>query len=40
MKYKGEWKKGKMQGKGVFEFCNGENYEGYFKDNKTIFCQI
>ncbi|MBT5698857.1 MAG: phosphatidylinositol kinase, partial [Flavobacteriales bacterium] len=29
----GEMKNGKMQGKGIYTFSNGEIYEGEFKDN-------
>lgn len=32
--YKGEWKRGKMHGKGVYTICDGGTYEGEFIDGE------
>ena len=32
-KYDGEWKDGKMHGKGVYTYINGDQYEGEYSDN-------
>ncbi len=32
--YIGEWKNNAFEGKGVFNYSNGDYYEGSWKDNK------
>jgi len=31
--YEGEWKEGKMHGKGVYRYVNGNRYEGEYADD-------
>jgi hypothetical protein len=33
-RYKGEWKKNKMHGQGMYIFANGDRYQGAWKDGK------
>lgn len=37
-KYVGEYKIGKKNGKGMFNWADGSTYEGQFYDNNVIIC--
>lgn len=33
-RYEGEWKDGRMHGKGAYHYSNGDKYEGEWKEDK------